>query len=36
MIEELMLLANRKVAEKLVAAYPNTSLLRCHPCPTSR
>ena len=33
MVEEMMLLANISVAEKIVAHFPSCSLLRRHPTP---
>jgi exosome complex exonuclease DIS3/RRP44 len=36
MVEELMLLANISVAEKIVQYFPSCSLLRRHPTPPAR
>ena len=33
LIEEFMLLANMRVAEKIYSAFPEISVLRCHPPP---
>lgn len=35
LIEEFMLLANMRVAEKIYKSFPSISVLRCHPCPSS-
>ena len=36
MVEEMMLLANISVAEKIVQHFPSCSLLRRHPTPEPR
>ena len=36
LIEEFMLMANRAVAERILASYPDGSLLRIHPYPQDR
>nr|CAG4637716.1 EOG090X047D [Chydorus sphaericus] len=35
LIEEFMLLANMRVAEKIYKSFPSIAVLRCHPCPSS-
>lgn len=36
LVEEMMLLANRRVAEKIANHYPQIALLRRHPPPDAR